>query len=78
MIGLAFIILGMLPYVFMEQRHKGRRGSLVDLRMVGVILILIGWVVTLFEYNLFEAVGHIIIETLVVGFVLGILIPQKK
>ena len=78
MVGLLFILFGMLPYVYMEQRHRGRRGALVDLRIVGVIIVIIGWVITFFEYNIYEAIGRIVIETFMIGFILGIIIPQKK
>lgn len=78
MVGLLFILLGMLPYVYMEQKHHGRRGALVDLRIVGVVIVIIGWVITIFEYNIYEAIGRIVIETFIVGFILGIIIPQKK
>ena len=78
MVGLLFILFGMLPYVYMEQRHHGRRGALVDLRIVGIIVIIIGWAITFFEYNIYEAIGRIVIETFIVGFILGIIIPQKK
>ncbi len=78
MIGLIFIVLGMLPYAYMEQRHRGRRGSLVDLRMVGIVVMITGWVITFFEYSFMEAVGRIVVETLAAGFVWGILIPQNK
>jgi hypothetical protein len=62
----------------MEQRHHGRRGTLVDLRMVGIIIVITGWVVTFFEYNIYEAIGRIIIETFIIGFVLGMIIPPRK
>jgi hypothetical protein len=68
----------MIPYTYMEQRHHGRRGVLVDLRMVGIIIVITGWVVTFFEYNLYEAIGHIVIETFIIGFILGMIIPPRK
>lgn len=62
----------------MEQRHHGRRGALVDLRIVGIIIVITGWVVTFFEYNLYEAIDHIVIETFIIGFILGMIIPPRK
>jgi hypothetical protein len=68
----------MIPYTYMEQRHRGRRGALVDLRMVGIIIVITGWVVTFFEYNIYEAIGRIVIETLIIGFVLGMIIHPRR
>nr|DAR44981.1 MAG TPA: hypothetical protein [Caudoviricetes sp.] len=78
MISFLLILFGMIPYTYMEQRHRGRRGALVDLRMVGIIIVITGWVVTFFEYNIYEAIGRIVIETLIIGFVLGMIIHPRR
>ena len=78
MISFLLILFGMIPYTYMEQRHHGRRGALVDLRMVGIIIVITGWVVTFLEYNLYEAICHIVIETFIIGFILGMIIPPRK
>ena len=78
MISFLLILFGMIPYTYMEQRHHGRGGALVDLRMVGIIIVITGWVVTFFEYNIYEAIGRIVIETFIIGFVLGTIIPPRK
>lgn len=78
MVSFLLILFGMIPYAYMEQRHHGRRGALVDLRIVGIIIVITGWVVTFFEYNIYEAIGRIVIETFIIGFVLGMIIPPRK
>lgn len=78
MVSFLLILFGMIPYTYMEQRHRGRRGALVDLRMVGIIIVITGWVVTFFEYNIYEAIGRIVIETLIIGFVLGMIIHPRR
>ena len=78
MISFLLILFGMILYAYMEQRHRGRRGASVDLRIVGIIIVITGWVVTFFEYNIYEAIGYIVIRTFVIGFILGMIIPPRK
>ena len=78
MISFLLILFGMIPYTYMEQRHRGRRGALVDLRIVGIFIVIIGWLIAFFEYNVYEAIGRIVIETFIIGFILGMIIPPRK
>lgn len=78
MISFLLILFGMIPYTYMEQRHRGRRGALVDLRIVGIFIVIIGWLIAFFEHNVYEAIGRIVIETFIIGFILGMIIPPRK
>lgn len=78
MISFLLILFGMIPYTYMEQRYRGRRGALVDLRIVGIFIVIIGWLIAFFEYNVYEAIGRIVIETFIIGFILGMIIPPRK